>query len=153
MCGSVSAIGLEDAERRLWPQLRERLRVPGSLMALMRGVLGDAEVAAVVAVAPDGRVTPLAILTTAQPIMQEISLIPDDGGQTGTPADIAAARIGDDDVRVLLGPGPDGRHEPVAVLNTPWIDQHLLLYARTLWHRRTVAAEGAVVRPGRDLRP
>jgi len=154
MCGSVSAIGLEDAERRLWPRLRERLRVPGQLMALMRGVLGDAEVAAVVAVAPDGRVTPLAILTTAEPIMQEISLVPDDRERTGAPSDVAAARIGDDDVRVLLWPGPDGRSEPVAVLSTPWIDQHLLLYARTLWHRRrAAAADGTVVRSDRDLRP
>jgi hypothetical protein len=102
MCGSVSAIGLEDAERRLWPHLRERLRVPGKLMALMRGVLGDAEVAAVVAVAPDGTVKPLAILTTAEPIMQEISLVPQERRPAGAPADIAAARIGDDDVQVLL---------------------------------------------------
>jgi hypothetical protein len=26
MCGSVSAIGLEEQERDLWPYLRERLR-------------------------------------------------------------------------------------------------------------------------------
>jgi hypothetical protein len=35
MCGSVSAIGLEEQERDLWPYLRERLREPGRLMALM----------------------------------------------------------------------------------------------------------------------
>lgn len=80
--------------------------------------------------------------------------VPDDRERTGTPPDVAAARIGDDDVRVLLWPGPDGRSEPVAVLSTPWIDQHLLLYARTLWHRRrAAAADGTVVRSDRDLRP
>src|SRR4051812_18459720 len=39
MCGSVSAISLEATERRSWPYLRERLRQPGRLMALMRGLL------------------------------------------------------------------------------------------------------------------
>jgi hypothetical protein len=69
MCGSVSAIGLQERERQRWPYLRERLRVPGQLMALMRGVLGDAEVAVVVAVTPQGAVTSLAILTTAEEIV------------------------------------------------------------------------------------
>jgi hypothetical protein len=65
MCGSHSAIGLTDAERELWPQLRERLREPRHLMGLMRGVLADAvEVAAVIAVSPQGRVRPLALVVT-----------------------------------------------------------------------------------------
>jgi predicted dehydrogenase len=55
VCDSVSAIGLEENERRLWPQLRERLRVPGQSMALMRGVLGDAEVVAVPRLRPRWR--------------------------------------------------------------------------------------------------
>ena len=128
MCGSVSAVGLDEAERRWWPGLRERLRVPGHLMALMRGVLGDVEVAAVVAVRPDGRVTPLAVLTTAETIAQEVDLAPGEGP-------VRAAKIGDYDVRVLVDEDPDGSVRPVAVLATPWIDQHLLLYARDLWHR------------------
>ncbi|ASW54510.1 hypothetical protein [Plantactinospora sp. KBS50] len=137
MCGSVSAVGLEEDERRTWPYLRERLRVPGHLMALMRGVLGDVEVAAVVAVTPQGVVRPQAILATPEPIRQEIILgdEPDEADDTdGHP--LRAARIGDDEVQVITEPGPDGRARPLAVLATPWIDQHLLLYARTLWHRR-----------------
>lgn len=66
MCGPHSALGLEETERELWPELRNRLRQPGQLMALMRGVLGgDAEVAAVTAVTPAGVVRPLAIIATA----------------------------------------------------------------------------------------
>jgi hypothetical protein len=107
MCGSVSAIGLQDAEREVWPFLRERLRAPGRLMGLMRGVLGDAEVAIVIGVAPE-----------------------DDQH------DLWRAMIGDDEVRVLVGEGADGHPRPVAILTTPWIEQHLLLYARTLWRRR-----------------
>jgi hypothetical protein len=40
MCGASSAVGLADAERALWPLLRDRLRTPGQLMGLMRAVLG-----------------------------------------------------------------------------------------------------------------
>jgi hypothetical protein len=133
MCGSVSAIGLDDQERTWWPQLRERLRRPGHLMALMRGVLGDTEVAVVVAVTPSGTVTPLALLATSQAIAAEIRLEPgppDDQGDGPRPA-----KIGDDDVEVLVSPGPNGRPQPLAVLMTPWIEQHLLLYARALWRR------------------
>lgn len=55
MCGSTSAVGLGEQERQLWPVLRERLRLPGQLMGLMRGVLGgDAEVAALVTTTPPG---------------------------------------------------------------------------------------------------
>ncbi|GAB1692371.1 hypothetical protein [Krasilnikovia sp. M28-CT-15] len=130
MCGSVSAIGLEDRERWRWPELRERLRVPGRMMALMRGVLGDAEVATVVAVTPQGVASPLAILTTSPEIADEIHMDDDTGD------DVRRGTIGDDPVEVLVGPGPDGAPEPLAILVTPWIEQHLLLYARTLWHRR-----------------
>jgi hypothetical protein len=139
MCGSVSAISLEDSDRRSWPYLRERLRAPGRMMALMRGLLGDVEVAAVVAVTPEGAVTPLAVLTTAAEIAQEIELSPpgvDDAGTEG----LRPARIGDYDVEVLVEVGPDGRQRPLAVLVTPWIEQHLLLFARTLWRRYPSAA-------------
>jgi hypothetical protein len=128
MCGSVSAISLEASERRSWPYLRERLRRPGHLMALMRGLLGDVEVAAVTAVTPEGAVTPLAVLTTADAIAQEVRLGP---GQD----ELRPGRIGDYDVEVLVEAGPDGRPRPLAVLVTPWIEQHLLLFARTLWRR------------------
>jgi hypothetical protein len=132
MCGSVSAIGLQDAEREVWPFLRERLRAPGRLMGLMRGVLGDAEVAIVIGVTPEGVVTVLALVATTEVIANEIRLIaPEDDHH-----DLWRAMIGDDEVRVLVGEGPDGHPRPVAILTTPWIEQHLLLYARTLWRRR-----------------
>lgn len=130
MCGSVSAIGLQGKERERWPYLRERLRVPGHLMALMRGVLGDVEVAAVVAVRPDGAVRPLAVLTTAEEIAGEIEFPPGGEAHDG----VRDAVIGDYDVQVLTTGEPDG--QPLAVLATPWIEQHLLLFARTLWRRR-----------------
>jgi hypothetical protein len=134
MCGSVSAIGLEARERELWPHLRERLRVPGQLMALMRGVLGDAEVAAVVAVSPQGAVTVLAIMMTNDAIVEETRLADDEQGVG--PGDTRRATIGDYDVEVVMGDGPDGGARPLAVLATPWIEQNLLLYARVLWRRR-----------------
>ena len=128
MCGSVSAIGLEARERELWPLLRERLRVPGHLMALMRGVLGDAEVAVVVAVTPKGTVKVIALLATTEAIADEIRQAgPEDADG------VRPATIGGYDVRVVVGEWPDGRARPLAVLTTPWIEQHLLLYARTLW--------------------
>jgi hypothetical protein len=130
MCGSVSAIGLEDSERELWPIVRERLRRPGRLMALMRGLLGDTEVAAVVAVEPRGAVEPLAILATTQEINDEIHLC-GEPGQDG----VQPAKIGDYDAEVLVGEGPDGRRRPLAILVNPWLDQHLLVFARTLWRR------------------
>ncbi|MEV4702961.1 hypothetical protein [Actinoplanes sp. NPDC049316] len=135
MCGSVSAIGLREQDRRLWPYLRERLRVPGQLMTLQRGVLGDAEVAVVGSATPQGRVTVLALAATTEEIAQEILLpaglvLPD--GQDR----IVRAKVGDYDADILVRGGPHGRPEPMAVLATPWIEQHLLLYARELWHRR-----------------
>jgi hypothetical protein len=139
MCGSVSAISLEPGDRRSWPYLRERLRVPGRMMALMRGLLGDVEVAAVVAVTPEGAVTPLAVLTTAAEIAQEIELSPS-GEDDAVTEGLRPARIGDYDVEVLVEARPDGRPRPLAVLVTPWIEQHLLLFARTLWRRYPSAA-------------
>ena len=128
MCGPHSALGLEETERELWPELRERLRQPGQLMALMRGVLGgDAEVAAVTAVTPSGIVRPLAILATPV-IADEIDLT--DGGE-----DRAAGRIGDYDVDVLMTTQA-GVRRPAAILVSPWIFENLTLYARKLWSRR-----------------
>lgn len=131
MCGPNSAIGLADAERELWPQLRERLRVPGHLMGLMRGVLaGAVEVAAVIAVTPEGVVRPLALLATPG-LTEEIHLA--DGNGDG----VRQAWIGDDKIDVLVGPaaGRD-RAQPLAVLVTPWIVEHLALYAWRLWSQR-----------------
>ena len=128
MCGPNSALGLEETERELWPELRDRLRQPGQLMALMRGVLGgDAEVAAVTAVTPAGVVRPLAILATPV-IADEIDL--DDTGDTQ-----ASGRIGDYDVDVLMT-DRGGVRRPAAVLVSPWIFENLTLYARKLWSRR-----------------
>jgi len=128
MCGPNSALGLEEAERELWPELRDRLRQPGQLMALMRGVLGgDAEVAAVTAVTPAGVVRPLAILATPV-IADEIDL--DDSGDTHV-----AGRIGDYEVDVLMT-DKGGVRRPAAVLVSPWIFENLTLYARKLWTRR-----------------
>ena len=129
MCGPTSAIGLDDTERALWPDLRERLRQPGRLMALMRGILGgDAEVAAVVSITPAGVVHPLAILATPA-VAAEIELTgsSDDDRQPG--------RIADYDVEVLLG-DVDGDRQPVAVMMTPWIFENLTLFTRKLWSRR-----------------
>ena len=130
MCGPNSALGLDETERVLWPELKERLRQPGRLMALMRGVLGgDAEVAAVVAITPAGVVAPLAILVSPA-IADEIHI----DGATDV-AGRTAGRIGDYDVEVLLGE-TSGRRGPIAVLMTPWIFENLTLYARKLWSRR-----------------
>jgi hypothetical protein len=132
MCGASSAVGLGDAERALWPLLRDRLRAPGQLMGLMRGVLGDdAEVAAIVTTTPAGISRPVAILVTPA-IADEITLLEPVPGR-----DVRRGRIGDDEVEVLLGgPGPSEDAEPVAIFVTDWIRQHLSLYARELWHRR-----------------
>src|SRR3954462_6336906 len=115
MCGSVSAIGLADQERTLWPQVRERLRVPGRMMALMRGLLGDAEVAAVVAVTPEGAVTPVAILVTTEQIVQEIHSIAEHGGPGGS--DLRSAKIGEYDIEVLVAEESTGTTRPLAILN------------------------------------
>ena len=125
MCGPSSAIGLSAAERALWPDLRERLRVPGHGMGLMRAVLGDdVEVAVVVSVAPTGVTRPLAVLATPG-IAEEVDVVEVDG-------DRGRGVIGGDDVGLLLGVSG----EPVAVLVNDWLRTHLSLYARELWHRR-----------------
>ncbi len=133
MCGASSAVGLADAERALWPLLRDRLRTPGQLMGLMRGVLGgDAEVAAVVTTTPTGISRPVAILVTPA-IAEEITLLEGPSG-----SDVRRALIGAEEVEVLLGGDlatADGGR-PVAIFVTDWIRQHLSLYARELWHRR-----------------
>jgi hypothetical protein len=130
VCGSTSALGLADQDRALWPVLRERLRVPGQLMGLMRGVLGgDAEVAAVVTTTPKGMVRPVAILVTP-PIAEEIVLV-----GAGAAADVRLGRIGDDEVDVLVGEVEDAVQRPIAILVTDWMREHLYLYSRELWHR------------------
>ena len=130
VCGPNSALGLDDTERIWWPHLRERLRQPGRLMALMRGVLGgDAEVAVVVAVEPNGVVRPLAILVTSE-IAAEIVL-----GNRPEGADECVGTIGGDPAELLLDPTA-AEAEPIAILMTPWIFEHLTLYARKLWSRR-----------------
>ena len=126
MCGAHSALGLEDVERVAWPQLRERLRQPGRLMALMRGVLGgDAEVAVVAAVTPEGVAAPLALLVSPA-LAAEIELDPPSGD-----ADLRTGRIGEYEVELVMREGT-----PVAVLMTPWIFENLSVYSRKLWTRR-----------------
>lgn len=127
MCGAYSAFGLDEAERTLWPQLRDRLRQPHHLMGVMRGVLGsDAEVAVVVATSPAGVSQPLAVLVT--PAIE---------GELTLPADVPKEGV----VRALVGPydvdaltDRDGR--PIALLMTPWLFENLSVYARKLWSRR-----------------
>jgi hypothetical protein len=127
MCGPHSALGLEDAEREMWPVLRERLRQPDRLMALMRGVLGgDAEIACVAAVSPAGVVQPLALLATPA-IADEITFV-------GTPVDgVRPGKIADYDVEVLVD---ESGERPLAVAVSPWIFHNLTLYTRKLWSRR-----------------
>jgi hypothetical protein len=123
MCGTSSAVGLGEQERALWPLLRNRLRRPGRLMGLMRGVLGgDTEVA------PSGIARPIAILVTPS-IADEITLLDGDGE-----ADVRRALIGGDEVEVLIEQVNHEDPRPVAILVTDWIREHLNLYARELWH-------------------
>jgi len=130
MCGTSSAVGLSEQERVSWPLLRDRLRRPGQLMGLMRGVLGgDAEVAAVVTTTPSGIARPIAILVTPA-IAAEITLLDEDGA-----TDVRQAVIGEDQVQVLIGRTGRDDPRPVAILMTDWIREHLSLYARELWHR------------------
>jgi len=49
MCGSRSAIGLEDHERVTWLEVKDQLREPHHLAGLMRGFLGNEEIAVVIA--------------------------------------------------------------------------------------------------------
>lgn len=129
MCGPHSAIGLDDAERALWWEIRERLRQPGRMMALMRGVLGgDTEVAAATAVTPAGIVEPLALVATAG-LAAEVRLT-DEPAAPGT----RHGRVGDYAVDVLVDE-EDGERV-LALLVSPWIFEHLTLYGRKLWSRR-----------------
>jgi hypothetical protein len=127
MCGPTSAISLEDHERAIWAELKESLRLPGHLAGLMRGFLGE-EVAVVIATAPDGKVRPVALLVTTT-IAAEL-LVPHDVAGPGW----VSGRAGDYAVEVWVrGGDPSGR--PVAMKITDWVEEHLLLYARQLWHR------------------
>ncbi len=56
MCGPTSAIGLVDRERATWLEVKEQMRKPGTMAGLMRGFLGNEEVAVVIATTPEGRV-------------------------------------------------------------------------------------------------
>jgi hypothetical protein len=130
MCGTSSAVGLGEQDRASWSLLRERLRRPGQLMGLMRGVLGgDTEVAAVVTTTPVGIVRPIAILVTPS-IADEITLLSADAE-----TDVRRALIGDDEVRVLVERIGKEDPRPLAIFVTDWMREHLNLYARELWHR------------------
>jgi hypothetical protein len=136
MCGSTSAVGLGERERAMWPVLRERLRVRGLLMGLMRGVLGgDTEVAVVVTTTPAGISSPLAILVT-DAIAAELDLLDQD-----RTAGLCRARIGEDEVDVVVDRMPGEEPQLLAILVTGWMREHLYLYARELWHRRSVTRQ------------
>ena len=130
MCGPSSAIGLGDAERAQFPWLRERLRLPDHYMGLMRGVLGeDAEVGCVVATNTSGITRALALLVTPE-IAGEITM-PADAAPVD---DIVQGTIAGDPVQVIVR--PDAPRTPVAIMISPWIREHLYLYARQLWWPR-----------------
>jgi hypothetical protein len=84
--------------------------------------------AAVAAITPHGSVRPLAIVATPQEIIDEIHLDPaaDElpGAERHAPR---PAKIGDYDIQVHTEPGVGGRPRPLAVLTSPWIEEHLLL--------------------------
>jgi hypothetical protein len=126
MCGPSSAIGLEQHERDAWTSVRDQLRVPGEYAGLMRGFLGGEEVAVAIATDRDGVAHEQAVLLTAA-IEAELTL-----SDPTLAAPVQAATVGDYDVEVLVGE-VRGHRRPVAVRTTPWIRQHLLLYARQLW--------------------
>ena len=128
MCGATSAVGLDDLERRMWAEVRDRLRVPGQLSGLMRGFLGAEEVAVAISTAPDGRVTPLAVLITPT-MSDELAL-----ASTATGREVTG-HVGEYEVQVLLGDGAGAG--PVALMVTPWMREHLALYARSLWSGRS----------------
>jgi hypothetical protein len=77
----------------------------------------------------------VAILATPEVIVQEIRL--DDGEQQSSAHSdgVWPAKVGDYDIQVLVDLDTDPPR-PLAILATPWIEQHLLLYARNLWRRR-----------------
>jgi hypothetical protein len=129
MCGPTSAVGLEEHERVQWAAVRDLVRDPGSLTGLMRGFLGEEEVAVVVATDSSGAVRPMAVLVTPF-IRGELTLSDPSLGESRQ-----AARVGDYDVEVVVG-DVEGVRQPAAVLVTPWIREHLFLYARQLWRSR-----------------
>jgi hypothetical protein len=130
MCGPSSAISLEQHERDAWVAVREQLRVPGQYAGLMRGFLGGEEVAVAISTDRDGRSHELAVLITAA-IEAELSL-----SDPTLTAPVQPAAVGDYDVEVLVGQ-VGGQRQAVAVRTTPWMRQHLLLYARQLrWPAR-----------------
>ena len=134
MCGPNSAIGLVDAERELWPLLRDRLRRPGLLMGLMRGVLGeDAEVAAIVATTPEGRSNPVALLVTPA-IADELTILDEPSPNAPDDPHLRRGKVGDYDVEVIMSEDADNPG-PLALQVSPWMTEHLYLYARDLWHR------------------
>ena len=110
--------------------------MPGHYMALMRGLLGEVELAVVAAVTLDGYAKPQAILAGAPELRAEIELVGAEGpiGEDGLA--MQAGKIIDDPIQVITEPDGQGGRRILAVLATPWIDQHLLLYARNLWYRR-----------------
>lgn len=126
MCGAHSALGLQDVERDSWSRVRERLREPGQLLALMRGVLGgDTEVAVAATVTPEGIARPVAVLVGPE-LAAEIEL-------ADASAAVSPARLGPYDVEVVV---VDGR--PSAILLSPWLRENLTVYARKLWTSRRV---------------
>lgn len=127
MCGPNSAIGLGEVDRVHWPELRERLREPGRLMALMRGVLGgDTEVACITSVSPQGSVQPLALIATPG-IVEEIQL-----SLSPAAEGVRSGKVADYDVEVIVDTSGE---RPLAVLMSPWIFHNLTLYTRKLWSR------------------
>ena len=119
---------MEDHERALWAEVKEPLRQSGLLTGLMRGFLGDEEVAVVIATAPEGRVRPVAVLVT--PNIAEELVLPVSASPVGDAP--VAAHAGEYPVQVWLGRQPRAG-QPVAVEVTPWMLEHLVLYARQLW--------------------
>lgn len=126
MCGPNSAIGLEQWERDVWAVIKDALREPGTLAGLMRGFLGDGEVSFVVATVPEGLSRPLAMIVNPV-VAAELEL--EDPGMN---ADRQVGSIGGDPVEVLVG-DVDGVRRPLAIRVTPWITEHMFVYARRLW--------------------
>ncbi len=126
MCGPSSAISLEQHERDAWMAVRDQLRMPDHYAGLMRGFLGGEEVAVAISTDREGRSHEVAVLVTAT-IGAEITL-----SDPTLSAPAQPASVGGYDVEVLVG-HLGGQRRPVAVRTTPWMRQHLLLYARQLW--------------------
>ena len=105
--------------------MKDELRKRHHLAGLMRGFLGNEEVAVVIATTPQGRVHPVVVLVTDA--IAAAIVLPDaasDGWVT--------AHAFDYPIEVWLDPA---RHpvRPVVLKTTEWIEEHLLLYARQFW--------------------